>query len=87
LWSSYPFFIFSIQKKREIFTHRSGLISAIWEYAVEGKSAQEASRQLSLFYGHFPYLGNRTKAMDESFWRFVNECEESKQKSKIKVTL
>jgi len=49
---------------------RSGLISAIWEYAIEGASAKESAKQLSLRYLHFPYL-NETKAMDESFWRFV----------------
>jgi len=54
---------------------RSGLISAIWEYAVEGKSAKEASKQLSLRYGYFPYLGSGTKAMDKSFWRFVKAYE------------
>ena len=50
---------------------RSGLISAIWEYAVEGKSAKESAKQLSPIYLHFPYFGIKTKAMDESFWRFV----------------
>ena len=49
---------------------RSGLISAIWEYAVKGKSAKEASRQLSWKYFHSSYL-DRTEAMDKSFWRFV----------------
>ena len=52
---------------------RSGLISAVWEYAIEGKSAKKASKQLSLRYLHFPYLGSRTKAMDKSFRRFVKE--------------
>ena len=49
---------------------RSGLISAIWEYAVEGKSAKEASEQLSWKYFHFSYLDG-TEAMDKSFWKFV----------------
>lgn len=51
---------------------RSGLASAIFEYAVEGDTAVEAAEQLSLRYGHFPWLGSRTAAMDEAFARFVS---------------
>jgi protein tyrosine/serine phosphatase len=50
---------------------RSGLISALYRFVEEGASARDADRQLSLLYGHFPYLWSRTGAMDESFWAFV----------------
>lgn len=51
---------------------RSGLASALYEYAIEGKPATEASRQLSLWYGHFCLFNfNETAAMDEAFWEFV----------------
>lgn len=52
---------------------RTGLVSALYRFAVEGKSADEADRQLTLIYGHFPYLTSRTRAMDDSFWTFVGE--------------
>jgi protein tyrosine phosphatase (PTP) superfamily phosphohydrolase (DUF442 family) len=50
---------------------RSGLVAALYDYAVRGDSAAEADRQLSLAYGHFPYLTSRSGAMDASFAAFV----------------
>jgi protein tyrosine/serine phosphatase len=50
---------------------RSGLAAALYDYAIAGQSAAEAHRQLSLAYGHFPYLISRSRAMDASFWAFV----------------
>jgi protein tyrosine/serine phosphatase len=50
---------------------RTGLISALYRFAGEGVTADEADRELSLVYGHFPYLTSRSNAMDESFWAFV----------------
>jgi protein tyrosine phosphatase (PTP) superfamily phosphohydrolase (DUF442 family) len=50
---------------------RSGLVAALFRYAVAGASAAEADRQLSLLYGHFPYLTSRSGAMDDSFWAYV----------------
>ena len=52
---------------------RTGLVSALYRFAVEGKGANEADQQLTLIYGHFPYLTSRTRAMDDSFWTFVGE--------------
>lgn len=50
---------------------RAGLISALYRFAEEGANPAEADWQLSLVYGHFPYLTSRSKAMDDSFWAFV----------------
>jgi protein tyrosine/serine phosphatase len=50
---------------------RAGLVSALYRFAEEGASVDQADRQLSLIYGHFPYLTSRSKAMDDSFWAFV----------------
>ena len=50
---------------------RTGLVSALYRFAGEGVSADKADRELSLVYGHFPYLTSRSKAMDDSFWAFV----------------
>jgi protein tyrosine/serine phosphatase len=50
---------------------RSGLVAALFEYAIAHAGAAQADRQLSLVYGHFPYLTSRTGAMDASFWAYV----------------
>jgi protein tyrosine/serine phosphatase len=50
---------------------RSGLIAAVYLFAIEGQLAEAAAHQLSLIYGHFPYLLSTTGAMDRSFWRYV----------------
>lgn len=50
---------------------RTGLASALFVYAIQGKSAEEAGRQLSIFYGHFPWLISRTGAMDRAFAAYV----------------
>jgi protein tyrosine/serine phosphatase len=49
---------------------RTGLVSALYLYSVGDKNASE---MLSVKYGHFPYLGSKTKAMDESFKKFVSQ--------------
>ncbi|TFF27831.1 protein tyrosine phosphatase [Jiella endophytica] len=46
---------------------RTGLASALYLYAVAGTTVAKADAQLSLRYGHFPWLGSRTVAMDEAF--------------------
>jgi hypothetical protein len=51
---------------------RSGLISAVYLYKLKGKSPREASWQLSPLYGHVPLINPATKAMDDSFWGYVN---------------
>ena len=50
---------------------RTGLASAIYEYAIAGEPADEADDQLSFAYGHFPWLWSRTGAMDRAFETFV----------------
>lgn len=50
---------------------RSGLIAAVYLFAIEGQLAEAAAHQLSLLYGHFPYFFSKTDAMDRSFWRYV----------------
>ncbi len=47
---------------------RSGLAAALYERVVMGKSAQNAASQLSFRYGHFPWLGSGTVAMDKAYW-------------------
>ena len=51
---------------------RAGLVAALYRFSETGASAAEADRELTLIYGHFPYLTSRSGAMDESFWAFVH---------------
>ena len=46
---------------------RSGLVAAIYLAEIQGVAFEEAIGQLSLYYGHFPWLISETGAMDESF--------------------
>jgi protein tyrosine/serine phosphatase len=48
---------------------RSGLASAIYELIIDHRPATEASKQLSFYYGHFPWLTSKTGAMDRAFER------------------
>lgn len=50
---------------------RTGLAAALYELLVEEKPASDASKQLSFWYGHFPWLGSRTVAMDNTFEQIV----------------
>lgn len=50
---------------------RTGLASALYAYAILGQSSDEAAKQLSLFYGHFPWLFSQTGAMDRAFAAYV----------------
>lgn len=44
---------------------RTGLVSAAWVWA-RGGTADDAGRELTVRYGHFPWLGSRSVAMDRS---------------------
>ena len=50
---------------------RTSLIAALYLYGVEARRADEAAAQLSLIYGHVPFLWNSTAAMDHTYWRYV----------------
>ena len=50
---------------------RTGLASALYNYAILGQPADEAAKQLSLFYGHFPWLISHTGAMDRAFQAYT----------------
>ena len=52
---------------------RAGLVSALYLYGLEGKSAETADGELTVFCGHVPHLFWRgTIAMDHSFWNYVS---------------
>ena len=50
---------------------RSGLVSALYLWKFDSLPPDRAAGQLSLAYGHFPWLGSRTVAMDRSYWQFI----------------
>jgi protein tyrosine phosphatase (PTP) superfamily phosphohydrolase (DUF442 family) len=50
---------------------RSGLVAALYRSALRHQSPREAAQELSLWYGHVPFLWSGTKAMDETFQVFV----------------
>ena len=51
---------------------RSGLVSALYLYAIRHDPADQAAGQLSVRFGHVPYLfWEEVEAMDKSFQRFV----------------
>ncbi len=49
---------------------RTGLVSALYQVS-HGVPAAQAATQLSLRYGHFPWLWSKTGAMDRSFAVFL----------------
>jgi protein tyrosine/serine phosphatase len=51
---------------------RTGFVSALYRYVINAQPAAVAERELSLRYGHFPYLTSRTGAMDESAEAFFS---------------
>jgi len=52
---------------------RTGLVAAAYLYTVEGRTVHQAGQQLSVFYGHFPYLWSRSGAMDRTFLRYTRQ--------------
>ncbi len=57
---------------------RTGLALALYSYAIQGQSAEEAAKQLSIRYGHFPWLTSRTGAMDAAFAEYVTAHPQTK---------
>jgi uncharacterized protein (TIGR01244 family) len=49
---------------------RTGLVSALYRLS-RGEPVSEAKKELALRYGHFPYLGSRTIAMDKSLAIYI----------------
>ena len=64
---------------------RTGLVGALYLYSLEGEPADTASHELSIAYGHVPYLFWRsTVAMDNSFWRYVKDHEHRPSLARIR---
>ncbi len=50
---------------------RTSLASALYLYAIKGD--KDASKAISIIYGHFPWLGSKTEAMDRSFKKYIEK--------------
>jgi protein tyrosine/serine phosphatase len=50
---------------------RTSLASALYLHAVQND--RDAEKQISIIYGHFPWLGSKTGAMDRSFEKYKKE--------------
>lgn len=50
---------------------RSGLVSALYRFALNGRKPKEADRELVLWYGHLPLIWPKVRAMDRSFRRYA----------------
>jgi len=51
---------------------RTGLVSALYRYKLDGLAPEKSFGELSRWNGHVPLLRNRVLAMDNSFWRYVS---------------
>jgi len=55
---------------------RTSLAAALYLYAI--KQDKNAESQISIIYGHFPWLGSKTGAMDRSFKKYQEKLQSSK---------
>lgn len=53
---------------------RTSLASALYLHAIKGD--KEAEKQISVIYGHFPWFGSKTGAMDRSFEKYMKVKDE-----------
>ncbi len=51
---------------------RSGLVSALYLFAIEHQKSGAADKELSIWFGHVPLIRPKVTAMDDSFWRYVS---------------
>jgi len=52
---------------------RTGLVAALYCLTVKGETAAQADRELSVRYGHVPFIPlANTIAMDRSYWHYVS---------------
>lgn len=63
---------------------RTGLACALY-LAARGGTLREAHEQLSLYYGHFPFLGSKSVAMDVALERFYPSVANRKVVSQAEV--
>ena len=57
---------------------RTSLASALYLYEI--KNDLNAKKEISLKYGHFPWLGSRSKAMDISYANYIKQKSKNEKK-------
>jgi protein tyrosine/serine phosphatase len=62
---------------------RTSLVTAVYVYSIS-HNYKKAKQQLSFFYGHFPYFGSKTIAMDKSFENFIKSNQKIKKEKNVK---
>jgi membrane-associated phospholipid phosphatase/protein tyrosine phosphatase (PTP) superfamily phosphohydrolase (DUF442 family) len=50
---------------------RSGLVAALYDFAIRGQKPADADKELSIWNGHVPLIRPKVTAMDDSFWCYV----------------
>jgi protein tyrosine/serine phosphatase len=50
---------------------RTALVAALYHLAIEEKSPLEADKELTMWYGHIPFITPHVAAMDRSFWSYA----------------
>ncbi len=55
---------------------RTSLASALYHYAILGKTKEQSQKQFSLLYGHSPFFRPFVQAMDDSFDNYVKKSKE-----------
>ena len=56
---------------------RTSLAVALYQYAINKNSPAYAHRSLSILYGHFPWFGSKTKAMDDSLDLYIEHTQKT----------
>jgi len=59
---------------------RTSLVSALYQYAVVKKSAEESAKEFSVFYGYAPFYRSYVIAMKNSFENYVANSKKQKEK-------
>lgn len=59
---------------------RTSLASALYQYAIAGKSVEESKEEFSFIYGHLPSIRPYVQAMGDSFDNYVEKITNNKQK-------
>lgn len=63
---------------------RTGLVAAIYQLVAAGQSRDAAQAQLSVMFGHLPWFGSETIAMDRAFARFAKTWETERRTAEEK---
>ena len=58
---------------------RAAFGAALYELAIANESAEEASEEMTMWYGHIPFITPHVGAMDRSFWAYADILNKKKK--------